>query len=52
MSKKKARLRTSGTSIDNYGLLIGSKSVLEYWVMVINNTRNFDRIRVSICQPF
>lgn len=44
-AKEKARLRKSGTSIDDFDLLIGSTSVTHNLTMVTNNTDHFKRIK-------
>jgi tRNA(fMet)-specific endonuclease VapC len=44
-AKEKARLRKSGTPIDDFDLLIGCTSVTMDMIMVTNNTNHFERIR-------
>lgn len=44
-AKEKARLRKSGTIIDDFDLLIGATSVSHNLVMVTNNTNHFKRIK-------
>ena len=43
-AKEKARLRKSGTPIDDFDLLIGVTSVFHNLIMVTNNTDHFKRI--------
>ena len=44
-AKEKARLRKSGTSIDDFDLLIGVTSVTHNLTLVTNNTDHFNRIK-------
>ena len=44
-AKEKARLRKTGTLIDDFDLLIGSTSVTHHLVLVTNNTDHFQRIK-------
>ncbi len=41
---EKARLRKSGTPIDDFDLLIGATAVVNGLILVTNNTRHFSRI--------
>jgi len=43
-AKEKARLRKTGTPIDDFDLLIGVTSVTHNLIMVTNNTDHFKRI--------
>ena len=44
-AKEKARLRKSGTPLDDFDLLIGVTSVTHNLTMVTNNTDHFKRIK-------
>lgn len=44
-AQEKARLRKSGTLIDDFDLLIGATSVVFDLIMVTNNTNHFNRIK-------
>ena len=44
-AKEKARLRKSGTPVDDFDLLIGVTSVTHNLTMVTNNTDHFTRIK-------
>lgn len=44
-AKEKARLRKSGTPLDDFDLLIGVTSVTHNLIMVTNNTDHFKRIK-------
>ena len=44
-AKEKARLRKSGTPVDDFDLLIGVTSVTHNLIMVTNNTDHFTRIK-------
>ncbi len=44
-AKEKARLRKSGTTIDDFDLLIGVTSVSHNLTMVTNNTDHFKRLK-------
>ena len=43
-AKEKARLRSAGTSLDDFDLLIGVTSIAHNLTMVTNNTDHFKRI--------
>ena len=44
-AKEKARLRKSGTRIDDFDLLIGATAVVHSLIMVTNNTTHFKRVQ-------
>ena len=44
-AKEKARLRKSGTPLDDFDLLIGATAVTHNLTMVTNNTDQFKRIK-------
>jgi tRNA(fMet)-specific endonuclease VapC len=44
-AKEKARLRKSGTTIDDFDLLIGVTSISHNLIMVTNNTDHFKRLK-------
>jgi len=44
-AKEKAKLRKSGTPVDDFDLLIGVTSVTHNLIMVTNNTDHFTRIK-------
>ena len=42
---EKARLRKTGTPLDDFDLLIGATAVIHRLIMVTNNTEHFNRIK-------
>ena len=44
-AKEKARLRKTGTPIDDFDLLIGATAVTQNLIVVTNNTEHFKRIK-------
>ncbi len=44
-AKEKARLRKTGTPIDDFDLLIGTSAITHNLVLVTNNTAHFKRIK-------
>lgn len=51
-AKEKARLRKTGTPIDDFDLLIGVTSVAHNLIMVTNNTNHFQRIKDIILEDW
>ena len=51
-AKEKARLRKSGTPVDDFGLLIGVTSVTHNLIMVTNNTDHFIRIKGIVLEDW
>lgn len=51
-AKEKARLRRSGTPIDEFDLLIGVTSVTHNLTMVTNNTEHFKRIKGIVLEDW
>lgn len=43
-ASEKARLRKSGTPVDDFDLLIGGGTIVDDMVLVSNNPRHFERI--------
>ena len=43
-AKEKARLRKSGTPVDDFDLLIGASAVASNMILVTNNIKHFERI--------
>lgn len=51
-AKEKARLRTAGTPVDDFDLLIGVTSVTHNLTMVTNNTSHFKRIKGIVLEDW
>lgn len=51
-AKEKARLRRSGTPIDEFDLLIGVTAITHNLTMVTNNTDHFKRIRGIVLEDW
>ena len=51
-AKEKARLRKSGTPIDEFDLLIGVTSITHNLTMVTNNTDHFKRIKGIVLEDW
>ena len=51
-AKEKARLRKSGTRIDDFDLLIGVTAITNNLVMVTNNVNHFQRITAIVIEDW
>ncbi len=49
-AKEKARLRKSGTLVDDFDLFIGASAVANDMVLVINNAKHFERIDGTVIE--
>jgi tRNA(fMet)-specific endonuclease VapC len=51
-AKEKARLRKSGTPVDDFDLLIGVTSVTHNLTMVTNNTDHFKHLKGIVLEDW
>ena len=51
-AKEKARLRKTGTPVDDFDLLIGVTSVTHNLIMVTSNTEHFKRIKGIVLEDW
>ena len=49
-AKEKARLKKTGTLIDDFDILIGSSAISNNLIMVTNNEKHFDRLNGIIIE--
>lgn len=51
-AKEKARLRKSGTPVDDFDLFIGASAVANDMVLVTNNVKHFERINGIVIEDW